>query len=538
MGQTRQDAGDSSGRPARDVADYVPSFELIPLEDGSEPDASLFDFGPDLARPDGAPEAVLPPWMEDRDAPMPGEGDGRRSRRRGQSLPRARRHRRSEDSSEAAAVERVAEPVDGVLFDEVPDPASMEDTRDVDVTAVIAAEIAAERARKAAAGAGRDVPSQAPGRPERPANPPVTILSSTAVPAQPVAHERPIASAKPVPSAKPVAFAKASAPGATAGPAKPGTPAPPRTEVRTTAPEETPAPRRKYVAAILIAGALIGGGAAWTLSGSGTTEVVSDVAVTGSALAAKDWVNANLGEKSSLLAPASVVSALKKADFDAEKLVPYPDAASAVGSEMPDWRCCNVLLASAPNGVDLRDALPSALRNSYDRSRLIATFTGGGTVTEIRQVLDGTPEAVAAALKAEKSERIAAGKEIATIAAVKLSKAAKADLVAGRVDSRVMLALVGMSRLVEVHVLDFPIDAADKAAGAPARSMRIDKLDGKGIAVGGVAASKAFDFLDAQVDPYRPAEPTFEDAEGNSEGQLMRIDYDAPGTLGLIRPRD
>lgn len=498
MGQSR------NGGDTADESSFVPSFELIPLED--ETDASLFDFGPDLGRPAGAPMAATPPWLAE-DAPA-GEEDGetRRSRRRNAGVPRARRHRRPEEVAEAQATERLARVPAAALFD---DPAehsdSMDDTADVDVSAVIAAETVAERARKARAGAGREVPTQPKPVERRPAAPPVRILSPKPLPAQ----------------------------GAKLG----RTVVPPRPASATPAPAAA-VPRRglnKWVAGLMVAAALGGAAAAYQLGGgfSSSTSTGPTVALAGSAVAARDWVDANLGEKATVLAPASVAAGLKAVNFDSSRVRPYPDMPSGSGAT-PDWRCCNVLVATAPTGVKVRSGVPNSLQNSYDRSRLLATFTGGGTVTEIRQVLDGTSAEVKEALATEKRARIAAGKEIVGIDRIKLSSSAKADLLAGRVDSRVMLALVGMSRQVEVRVLDFTSDEADRDAGAPARGVRLDRLAGKAISEGTKAAGAVYDFLDVQVAPYRPLDVELSDAEGKSP--ILEIRYDAPGALGLITP--
>lgn len=510
MSQTRHRNGDSVGDSS-----HVPSYELIPLEGGAEPEAALFDFGPDLALPDGAPVAALPPWMaQDGGDPTLAQGEGgtRRSRRRAPAVPRARRHRRPDSVAEAEAVQRLADAARRAEED------TAVDTRDVDVAAVIAAEVSAERARRVRAGAGREVPAQPVVREGRYRSP-IRALSS-ALPAQATPTQR--ARTQPVRSQ----------------PAERGRPTPPgsASESAVAAGPKPARGRNKVVAALLVAAAIGGGAAAWTLS-AGARSSESNLALTGSAVAARDWVEENVGEKASVLAPASVAAGLRAVDFDPSRVIPYPDAPSAAVGAMPDWRCCNVLLATAAAGTDVRDAVPSALRNSYDRSRPMATFTGGGTVTEVRQVLDGSPAEVAKALDAERAARIVAGKEIVGLERIELSKAAASDLKAGRVDSRVMLALVGLSRQVEVRVLDFPSDAADRAAGAPARGMRIDRLGGKEISTDSAEAGKAYEFLDAQVAPYRPLNADLIDSRARAGSPVLEVVYDAPGPLGLVAPR-
>ncbi len=523
MGQTRHREGGESTAGAAGDSDYIPSFELIPLEDGSDPDAALFDFGPDLDRPAGAPVAVLPPWMDSSEetSEQNEELGPRRARRRAaQTVPRARRHRRPEEepAAEVAPALPVQPQAEVRLFDEADDAGSTEDTRDVDVEAVIAAEAVAERTRRAAARSGSEVPAQ-PIRDRREAgtpNPPVRIIES----------RNPVMPAQSVPAARPAAAAKLPAaprPPVATGPAKVA---------------KSGSRRPSWLAAVLVAAALGGGFGAWTLSGGDLPTSGSKVNLSGSALAARDWVNVNLDDKASVLAPASVASGLRSVGFDATRVIPYPDGSSVSGGKVPDWRCCNVFVATAPTGSDVRDSVPSALRNSYDRSRLMAKFSAGGLVTEVRQVLDGTPDEVKASLATEKAARKAAGKEIVGIERITLSRAAEADLLAGRVDSRVMLALVGLSTHVELSVESFPIDPADKAAGAPARGMRINFLEREGIEAGSAALAKVYDFLDVQVAPYRPMDVNLNDAAVEDGFPVLAINYDAPGALGLITPRE
>jgi len=259
-----------------------------------------------------------------------------------------------------------------------------------------------------------------------------------------------------------------------------------------------------------------------------------------SQLAAGQWVVHNIGAKASLLAPASVAKALTKDGFDPGRIIPYADGPSgstgAVAS--PDWKCCNVLLATTPVGdSSVRDGLPTALRPAYDQSRALASFTEAGRTTEIRQVLDGTTAQVAASLASEHTVLVNAGKEVLASKKLHLSAEATRAVKAGRVDSRVLLAIVGIASRHEVSVLDFPIADAETAVGGLAREVRIDKLDGKPLAAGIATVSDADAFLNMQVDPYKPASMALGDEETGSAVSVLDIRYDAPGPLGLITPR-
>jgi hypothetical protein len=257
-----------------------------------------------------------------------------------------------------------------------------------------------------------------------------------------------------------------------------------------------------------------------------------------SQLAANEWVVNNVGSTASVLAPAAVTKALIKDGFDSARVIPYSDGASgSTGSvATPDWKCCNVLFATTPVGdSSVRDGLPVALRPAYDQSRALASFTENGRTTEIRQVLNGTRADIAASLDSEHRVLVNAGKEVLANKKLHLSAAATREVKDGQVDSRVLLAIVGIAARHDVSVLDFPIGDAEQAVDGLAREVRIDKLDGKPLAAGSAAVSDADAFLGMQVDPYKPATMQLSDPDG-SGSVLLDIRYDAPGPLGLITP--
>jgi hypothetical protein len=258
-----------------------------------------------------------------------------------------------------------------------------------------------------------------------------------------------------------------------------------------------------------------------------------------SQLAAGQWVMDNVGATASLLAPTSVAKALTKDGFDAGRVIPYADGPSgSTGSVTnPQWNCCNVLFVSSPVGdSSVRDGLPVALRPAYDQSRALASFTSDGQTTELRQVLNGTSAEITASLNSEHTVLVNAGKEVLASKKLHLSAAATQAVKDGQVDSRVLLAIVGIAARHDVWVLDFPIGDAETAVDGLAREVRIDKMDGKPLAAGSAAVSDADAFLNMQVDPYKPAGMQLSDPDGSGTSLLV-IRYDAPGPLGLITPR-
>jgi hypothetical protein len=257
-----------------------------------------------------------------------------------------------------------------------------------------------------------------------------------------------------------------------------------------------------------------------------------------SQLAANQWVVDNIGATASVLAPAPVAKALTKDGFDAGRLVPYADGASGPTGSVtnPSWNCCNVLFVTSPAGdSSVRDGLPTTLRPAYDQSRALASFTVAGRTTELRQVLNGTKSQIAASLASEHTVLVNAGKEVLASKKLHLSAQARDMVTQGQVDSRVLLAIVGLAGRHDVSVLDFPIGDPEQAVDGLAREVRIDQLDGKALAAGSAAVGDADGFLSMQVDPYKPAAMQLTDPDG-SGSTLLDIRYAAPGPLGLITP--
>jgi hypothetical protein len=530
-------------------AGAVPSFDLIAgeleAEAGRPP---LFDFGADPELPDTAPVAELPPWMRATAPPAPTPAPIETEpepRRRG--LPRARGHRRPYRPEfpleplavEAPVAEVVAEPPTAEIAPVAPV---------VEIIEVPGIEAAVEIAAVPTAPAVPTVPT-APAVPTVPPAPAVpaaprtvaeaaaahaaflTVQGDIAVPAAAVPTQ-----ASPTAAASPAATLP-SAPALPTAPPLAVAPASSRTAAGRTAKAAKGDRVRRVSSMVGMVMALGGGLGALYLGTVGHHSTPTPLPE--SQLAANAWVMDNVGSSASVLAPATVTKALIKDGFDSGRVIPYADGASGSTGAVsnPDWKCCNVLFATTPVGdSSVRDGLPVALRPAYDQSRALASFTENGRTTEIRQVLDGTRAQIAASLASEHTVLVNAGKEVLANKKLHLSAAAKQMVTDGQVDSRVLLAIVGMAARHDVSVLDFPIGDAENAVDGLAREVRIDKLDGKPLAAGSAAVSDADAFLNMQVDPYKPARMQLTDPDG-SGSNLLDIRYDAPGPLGLITPR-
>jgi hypothetical protein len=145
---------------------------------------------------------------------------------------------------------------------------------------------------------------------------------------------------------------------------------------------------------------------------------------------------------------------------------------------------------------------PSAAA-ALEESEVVATFGTGIEQIELRRVLPGDRASTEASATAGRGPDAVAstGTALARNPHLAFSSAASAQLVAGRVDLRLMTTLVAVADLGPLDIEQFPLDPAEAVVNplAPHRVavLRADSDE---------AAAKIANLLEAQVSPYRPAQ--------------------------------
>ena len=117
---------------------------------------------------------------------------------------------------------------------------------------------------------------------------------------------------------------------------------------------------------------------------------------------------------------------------------------------------------------------------------------------------------------------------------VVVSGAAWRQLSAGQVDSRLLLTIAGMAAIYPVHIVGFDDSGPGASAGSPLRSADLADTGGTlGVSASAYVRSMLA-FLRTQPAPYLPAHAgTARLADGQT---VLRIEYAAPGPLGLLGP--
>lgn len=193
----------------------------------------------------------------------------------------------------------------------------------------------------------------------------------------------------------------------------------------------------------------------------------------------------------------------------------------------------SVVQPSAPDplGVEVIVATP-ALRSQFG-SRLatvyaplvLASFGSGTQRIDIRYLAPGGTAAFEASLASARRARIEAGQQLLSNKNVQASAQARAALLAGDVDPRLLVTLGLLVHEMPVRLVAFDDPSPGASSDVPLRGAEIGAT-----AAAGLSAMLA---LLAQQTTYQPSQ--YHEARIAS-GQVVTMQYDAPGPMGLNGP--
>ncbi len=163
---------------------------------------------------------------------------------------------------------------------------------------------------------------------------------------------------------------------------------------------------------------------------------------------------------------------------------------------------------------------------------VLASFGQGSAQIVVRAVApDGAP-AYLAQLRSDWHARVVAGRQLLHNSRLHASAAARGQLAAGDVDSRLLTTLATMAALYPIDVAGFSGSGAHASAGIPLRSAEISGATGVAGTRSAASLSSLKAFLLAQRAPYLPAEM---DIVRLATGQaVLRVIFTAPSPLGLL----
>jgi hypothetical protein len=224
------------------------------------------------------------------------------------------------------------------------------------------------------------------------------------------------------------------------------------------------------------------------------------------------WIASQVGSNRIVACDPEMCTELEKTSFPAAALLELPPTA-------PD-----------PLGSDLVVATP-VIRNQFGprlasvyAPLVIASFGSGPERVDVRFVPPGGAAAFEAHLATDRNNRIAAGEQLLKNKNVHASAAARAALLAGQVDPRLLVTLGALAGEMPLELVAFDDSSPGASAAVPLRGAEIGAA-----ASAGLPAMLAF--LKAQRTPFLPAEAHL--APGASGQSVVTVRFDAPGPMGL-----
>jgi hypothetical protein len=153
---------------------------------------------------------------------------------------------------------------------------------------------------------------------------------------------------------------------------------------------------------------------------------------------------------------------------------------------------------------------------------VIASFGSGATRVEVRAIAPDGPAAFATELKAQHASLSSAGQQLLRNRTVQAAPAARADLLAGRVDARLLANLSVLSSQLTIKVVAFDGAPPGASAAVPLCGVQLSAATAKD-------RSAILAFLRAQRGAYRPAAvATTVDGQGQP---VVTARFDAPAPM-------
>jgi hypothetical protein len=164
---------------------------------------------------------------------------------------------------------------------------------------------------------------------------------------------------------------------------------------------------------------------------------------------------------------------------------------------------------------------------------LIASFGTGAAKVEVRQIAHRSDAAWKTLVRSDVHQRKESGAELLTSQRIKVAGAARRDLTAGLVDSRLLVTIAGFAALDPVRILAFGSPGPGVSAQiSPFRSVDLGPATGHS-RQSRIAFAKALaSFLRVQRGPFAVAgTQTVRLPDGK---KAVRIEFAAPSPLGLL----
>jgi hypothetical protein len=191
----------------------------------------------------------------------------------------------------------------------------------------------------------------------------------------------------------------------------------------------------------------------------------------------------------------------------------------------PDPLGSDVLVATAA----VRSQFGARLASVYAPA-VLASFGSGRLRIDVRAVAPDGAAAYRAGLAADLTARREAGRQLLGNPRIRVSAAARSELQAGQVDSRLLTTLAALAAEKPLQVGAFGDSGPGASAGVPLRSAVITVAGRADPA----AVAGLLTFVRAQRPPYLAARSLIE--PGAAGASVLSIQFAAPSPEGLLQP--
>ena len=161
---------------------------------------------------------------------------------------------------------------------------------------------------------------------------------------------------------------------------------------------------------------------------------------------------------------------------------------------------------------------------------VLASFGSGAARVSIQVTSPHGPASYLTALRADVASRKAAARALVASHRIAFSAAAKKQVTAGEVDTRLMTAIEGIAPLHPVVITAFRDAGPGASPGIPLRSA--DLALPRGVVASSPYITSVINQLSTLSAPFRPARVQLVRAAGGQS--LLRIQFAAPSPLGLF----
>jgi hypothetical protein len=230
------------------------------------------------------------------------------------------------------------------------------------------------------------------------------------------------------------------------------------------------------------------------------------------------WVARQVSHDAIVACDPDMCSALLSQQIAPGSLLELRDgAADPLGSD--------VLVATAA----VRSQFGARLASVYAPA-VLASFGSGRLRIDVRAVAPDGAAAYRAQLAADLTARRKAGGQLLGNPHIRVSAAARRELQAGQVDSRLLATLAALAGEEPVQVAEFADSGPGATAGVPLRSAVITVAGRDDPA----AVADMLTFVRSQRPPYLPARSLIE--AGPAGVSVLSIQFAAPSPAGLLQP--